>query len=222
MASVIPWFGSRVTAASLIGAAALMLLIPAASVGVSSEPSPPVSCSTILLDGRLMDCVEERDVDMQFIMVLGGNSREECQAEPRSCDQEFIVFCENYWSDEYQTSHAILKVEATTPESRIAMDEISGAGGFATLHVRRDYHCDSTPFEGGFGTDCDEWNCFPECCRIFSHYKYVSDGAEVLLEDLEEFGALPCFVLDQTTFGKDGLNSRNQESPITDESTLYP
>lgn len=190
-------FGPRFRRGSS-AAAALMLWIPSAPVGSPPEASPPVSCSTILLDGRLMDCVEERDVDMQFVMYLTGNSREECQAEPRSCDQEFIVFCENYWSDEHRTSHAVLKVEATTPESRIAMDEIVSAGGFATLHVRRDYHCDTTPFEdGGFSTDCEEWNCFPECCRILSSYKYVSDGVDVLLEDLEEFGELPCFVLEQ-------------------------
>jgi len=73
----------------------------------NAEENAEEMCPRILADGSLLDCEEERDVTMEFLMVAQSDS-EHCRNHQSSCSQSFIVRCDDYWSEEHSTDHAIL------------------------------------------------------------------------------------------------------------------
>jgi hypothetical protein len=176
----------------------LLLLIAASSVAgapLDLSAVPTQACSAILEDGSLLDCEDEQSVTMELLMVLSDDPLA-CEQDSRNCPQTFIVRCDDFWSHQHGTEHAILINEAAAPHERLTQEQLPGRGLPVTLRVRRDIHCDQTPYEGGWGSDCVAWDCLPECCRIFSGFVDFNDGSEVLLEDLERFGSLPCLRLE--------------------------
>lgn len=134
-----------------------------------------------------------------------------CKQDSRKCPQMFIVRGDDFWSHQHGTEYAILINNAATPHERLTRERLPGRGLPVTLRVRRDIHCDQRPYEGGWGSDCAAWDCFPECCRIFSGFVDFNDKSEVLLEDLEHFGSLPCLKLEHENSLRETGNLRRRK-----------
>jgi hypothetical protein len=142
---------------------------------------------------------------MEFLMVVEQEPAR-CLEDSRNCGQDFIVRCDDYWSSAHETAFAIVIYRPKTLEERLTADERPGAGQAVGLRVRRVTECDTSPYEdGSFGSDCDDWDCFPQCCRIFSPFEDAYDGREILLDELEPFGSLPCFKLEHDPFPTAGF-----------------
>jgi len=125
-------------------------------------------CPRLLADGSVLDCEEERNVRMEFLMVAQSESAR-CAEDSRNCGQDFIVRCDDYWSAQHVTEFAFVVYRPKTQQERLTTDKLPGPGQVSDLRVRRDFHCDAYPYEnGGSSLDCDDWNCLPECCRAFS------------------------------------------------------
>lgn len=180
-----------------MGPIALGALLFAAHIAVAAEPQAPpqpVSCAGVW-EGRLLDCEEDRDVTMKFLMVNQGDI-EKCASDSRNCSQEFIVLCEDYWSEEHATSHALLRVDTKAPSDQLSPDFLRENGYYLTLRVHRDGNCDLEPFEDSFWSDCEAWDCPHDCCEEYSPYKGLGDGRDVPLAEMKPLGEIPCFVFD--------------------------
>ena len=163
--------------------------------GSTLLPAREEVCPRVLPDGSLLDCEGDREVTMEFLLV-SQNDTSRCRDHPSACGQTFIVRCDDYWSDQHATDYAILRFEASSLADRLSEDQLHPRGQAIALTVRRDTRCDETPFDGGFGSECESWDCdAEECCRFISFFEKLHDGTEVLLDDLEHFGSLPCFRL---------------------------
>jgi hypothetical protein len=178
-------------------------MLPVTTVALAPTPSVPalepaeerVSCAFIVRGtGSLVDCDEERDVAMEFLMVAESDPGD-CRSGRASCGQSFIVRCDDYWSEQHETEYAIVKYDAGRLEDRLTAEQLPGSGQARRLRIHRDHLCDDTPFESGFWSDCVSWDCAPDCCRFYSPFKRLEDGSDVLLQDLERFGGLPCLRL---------------------------
>lgn len=169
------------------------LLIAATSIGgppldLSQIPEP--SCPEIRADGSLLDCEEERPVTMEFLVVIADDPSG-CEQDSRSCGQTFVVRCDDYWSHQYGTSHAILINEARGPQERLTKAHFPARGLPLTLRVRRDVLCDRASDEHGFDSDCVAWDCAPECCVLVAGSD-VHDDRVIPLDELAGYGSLPC------------------------------
>lgn len=173
------------------------LLIAATSIAgppldLSQIPEPP--CPTILADGSLLDCEEERPVTMEFLVVIADNPSG-CEQDSRSCGQTFLVRCDDYWSPQHGTNHAILINDAHDPQERLTKAHLPARGLPLTLRVRRDVRCDQASDDHGWGSDCVAWDCVPECCVRFSGFD-VYDDRVIPLDELVRYGSLPCLRLE--------------------------
>jgi len=56
-----------------------------------------VQCPRLLPNGAVLDCEDERNVRMEFLMVEESEPAR-CDEDSRNCGQDFIVRCDDYWS----------------------------------------------------------------------------------------------------------------------------
>jgi hypothetical protein len=180
-----------------------VIIVLLSQQGPTLLPNPKEEvCPRVLRDGSLLDCEGDREVTMEFLMV-SQNDASGCRDSPSTCGQTFIVRCDDYWSHQHGTDYAILQFEASSLDQRLTEEQLPPRGQAIALEVRRDFRCDETPYEGGFGSDCESWDCDdPECCRFISSFESLHDGTEVLLDDLEHFGSLPCLRLAHNPFSR--------------------
>jgi hypothetical protein len=137
------------------------------------------------------DCDEERAVVMR-ILYPGIDAFEPFSSRT---EQVFIVWCEDYWSGEHQTSYALLTYHPSTADEQITPDELARTAGRGTFLVRRSLNCDRDPIDGWRSLDCDNWDCDPECCWEIAPFVDPATGVERPVDSLKDLGTLPCFVL---------------------------
>lgn len=126
----------------------------------------------------------------EFLVVIADDPSG-CEQDSRSCGQTFVVRCDDYWSHQYGTNHAILVNEARGPQERLTKAHFPARGLPLTLRVRRDALCDRASDAHGFDSDCVVWDCAPECCVLVAGSD-VHDDRVIPLEELAGYGSLPC------------------------------
>lgn len=186
----------------------LTLLVLGSQIPSHGGLDHPDRCVTLGEEGVPYDCEEERNVTMRILLSHEGNF-EECSGD---CEQLFVVWCEDYWSGGHQTRHAILHYEASGSDSLIALDQVEQAHGGVKFRVQRELNCDLDPLDLGNSLDCDDLDCSPGCCREISHFITVGSRKEVLVDEIENLGTLPCFVLQRNPF-MDGEAQHGETPP---------
>ncbi len=170
--------------------------LPAPPISLPGEIRTPNSCVTIGTRARVYDCDEQRPVAMRILFPRIDAFDEFTSGRA----QVFIVWCEDYWSGEYQTSYALLSFEPSRADEQLTPDQLARATNQGTFIVERDGHCDGDPVKSNTGTFCDDWDCYPDCCQEITCFVDPSTGVEVRVDVLKDLGTLPCFVLPHNPF----------------------